>query len=560
MTETGPAAKHEADVRRLLLTRWERRTYAIALGLVFLTAWFSTGSFHPDENAQVVGFAGYKLGALKADAMPWEWHARIRPFLQPALYTFLLKPLVWLGVKNPFTWAWLMRLATGLFSWLSWMHLTRTSLRSYLVEANDEGLGLWRAKAHLWTLPLFGFLPYLMVRTSSETAASAACALAYASAAGGSHETKEKLSKRAALASGVWLALAFEFRFQCAALGIGLVLWLALIRKVGARLLAYVGLGALSVLGLARLIDFWSYGEWVLPPWRYFNENLLQGKASTFGTSPFYGYLYLMPANLFLPTVVLLLLALGRLCIKKPLHPLVFCIVPFVLLHSAIAHKEERFLFPLALLATLLPSAAYGAAVATESKNDAPPKRPLLLGGIQWPLILLSMLPCAVLAVFPVGLRSHPRYTKFVYDNFPSGLQAVSTGDGPILPEPIFRRTPYEITPLSEQTILARIEAGQDVILFTTKPVCPLFLTLNSHSVQCTRIYSEWPAADASWGESAFTKLQLAWPRATWVPTLRFGTLYRLQKATADVAPKQSLERAEPGATDAGPTPAGSNR
>jgi GPI mannosyltransferase 3 len=538
MTEPGPAANNEVDVWRPMLARSERRTYAIALGLVLLTAWYSTGTFHPDENAQVVGFVGYKLGALKADAMPWEWHARIRPFLQPALYTLLLKPLVWLGVQNPFTWTWLMRLATGLFSWFSWMRLTQKSLLGYLAEGNEGGHGLWRAKAHLWTLPLFGFLPYLMVRTSSETAASAACALAYACATSGSHERERKLSQRAALATGVWLALAFEFRFQCAVLGIGLVLWLALIRKVGPRLLAIICLGALGVLGLARLVDFWGYGEWALPPWRYFSENLLQGKASTFGTSPFYGYLYLLPANLFLPTVVLLFVALGRLCFRQPLHPLVFCIVPFVLLHSAIGHKEERFLFPLAILATLLPSAAFGGkASAVEAESSARRKWPLLLGRVQWPLAVLSMLPCAALTVFPLGLRSHPRYTRFVYDNFPSGLRAVSTGDGPIFPEPIFRRTPYEITPMAEEAILAHVAAGQDVVLFTTKPACPLFLTFKSRSVQCTLLYSEWPIADTSWGERSFTKLWLAWPKAAWVPTLRFGTLYRLQSAKSDRTP-----------------------
>ena len=102
----------------------------------------------------------------------------------------------------------------------------------------------------------------------------------------------------------------------------------------------------LSFIG-CLFIDKWFYGNWVLAAYNYFHQNLVEGKASGFGTDPWYQYakkllwgqlLLLGPASL-----------LGYLLfiIRYPKHPLVWVSFPFLLVHSLVAHKEFRFLLPL---------------------------------------------------------------------------------------------------------------------------------------------------------------------------------------------------------------------
>ena len=121
------------------------------------------------------------------------------------------------------------------------------------------------------------------------------------------------------------------------------------VRSPGAR---GVGVAAAVRLGLG-LVDRWGYGAWCFPAWAYLRINLLDRVASArFGTDPFYGYLYLLPANVFAPVVLVFMLALGLTWVRRPKHPVTWATLPYALVASALAHKEERLLFPMILVAT----------------------------------------------------------------------------------------------------------------------------------------------------------------------------------------------------------------
>src|SRR5690348_14361268 len=94
--------------------------------------------------------------------------------------------------------AFILRLTTGLFSLLALTAFARAILAT--IEGEEE------KRAFVRYLPLFGFLPYLFVRTSSETFSAAFFALGLALAIGG------KSASRMAL-SGLFCGLAFESRY-----------------------------------------------------------------------------------------------------------------------------------------------------------------------------------------------------------------------------------------------------------------------------------------------------------------------------------------------------------
>src|SRR5882724_1831666 len=142
-----------------------RQSLLLLAAVTLVTAWFSITFYFPDEHYQVLEFVSYKLGITRSSELPWEFSARIRPWLQPLLYFLIAKPLVLWGVRDMFTIVFLLRLATGLVSVSALALFVRAILPT--IEGEEE------KRAFVRYLPLFGFLPYLFVRTSSETLTAA---------------------------------------------------------------------------------------------------------------------------------------------------------------------------------------------------------------------------------------------------------------------------------------------------------------------------------------------------------------------------------------------------
>ena len=74
------------DLRAIL-----RRSLIILTAVTVITAWFSNTFYFPDEHYQILEFMGHKLGITPASELPWEFEARIRPWLQPFLYYLIAR-------------------------------------------------------------------------------------------------------------------------------------------------------------------------------------------------------------------------------------------------------------------------------------------------------------------------------------------------------------------------------------------------------------------------------------------------------------------------------------
>jgi len=456
-----------------------RRSLLLLAAVTLVTAWFSETFYFPDEHYQVLEFMSYRLGVTGAADLPWEFSARIRPWLQPLLYFLIAKPLFLLGVKDMFTIAFVLRLATGAFSLTALAVFARSVLAT--IEGEEE------KRAFLRYLPLFGFLPYLFVRTSSESFSAAFLALGAGLVMG------DKTAARLALA-GLFCGLAFESRYQTGLLGLGLFVWLGVIGRARfPALTAFLG-GGLVALALGALADRWGYGQWVFPPLGYVDVNLMQGVAAhRFGREPLFAYLYLLPAQIFFAITAILMAAMLAMWLRNPRHPLTWATLPFVLAHMAIAHKEARFLFPMAILAIAFPVLGFSPRL--------PRWRPFFTRvwswRASWPMkavTALSLLGMAYFAFYPFGVRPHMPMARYLYRHWPGTIYNLAE---PFQSYPMFRPAGFRSEQLQTQQQLETLLDKGPVYLMLATPQPPAW-----QGVRVTLLYSEFPLTRFGLGQA----------------------------------------------------------
>ena len=124
----------------------------------------------------------------------------------------------------------------------------------------------------------------------------------------------------------------------------GLIAWLIVMRRIRFSLLICLFIGFVISLGLGFILDHWLYSAWVITPWNYFVQNIINGKAATFGEESPLFYLAILA---FIPLGPLYILGALYVFIAKPNQAITWTLLPFVLAHLIVGHKELRFLVPI---------------------------------------------------------------------------------------------------------------------------------------------------------------------------------------------------------------------
>ncbi len=311
-----------------------RTIYLLSALLFIVAAYFSQGFYHPDEHAQVMEFAGLKLGLTEKANLAWEYGSQMRPAIQPFIVYVTHRFFGWLSIDSPFAIAFILRLFSAALSFLS-IHLL---LKAFIDKINGEKL----KKTFVLLSFLLWFAVYNSVRFSSENLAGHIFIIAFALFIGWGN-----LNARQYFIVGLLLGLSFLFRYQNMFLIAGFLAWILFINKNKFTDILVIGLGLLLAFGVGMLIDRWFYDEWVLSIWKYFEENILKDKMSGFGTSPWYFYFVKIFNEGIPPFSLLYIVPFVLLVIYRPKNPLVWIILPFLAVHFYIGHKELRFLFPL---------------------------------------------------------------------------------------------------------------------------------------------------------------------------------------------------------------------
>lgn len=319
---------------KAILNSSHRNLFFLGLLLALISAYFGIGSHHADEYFQIFEFANYKLGGTQASELAWEFHEKMRPSIQPSITYGFVSTMRSVGVENPWTIAFLLRAITAFLVWLL--------MCNFILEiTKDESKAILHKILIICAFFLW-FSPFLISRFSSENFSALFLVLGVFLI-----EFREVHKKWwGTILVGFIFALSFYVRFQVAFALIGVGLYILFVKKENWKYIGLMLFGFAIGIGLNMLIDKWFYGDWTFSPWEYYRANIIEDAAAGFGVSPFYQYVidsfaYMAPFSL-----VLIPLAIWG-AIKNPKSIYVLMLVPFFLGHSAVGHKEMRFLFPM---------------------------------------------------------------------------------------------------------------------------------------------------------------------------------------------------------------------
>ncbi len=140
---------------------------------------------------------------------------------------------------------------------------------------------------------------------------------------------------------GLFLGFSFMTRFQSLLFFIPLAVILS--RRRGDLMYAVCGL--LVAVLIQGLIDFISWGAFLVSPWNFFVLNILSGRSARWGVKPFTYYLERIPMIVGWSAIVFAVLTL--ISLDSYTSFLWMSIITYVGVFSFVAHKERRFLFPI---------------------------------------------------------------------------------------------------------------------------------------------------------------------------------------------------------------------
>ncbi len=170
-------------------------------------------------------------------------------------------------------------------------------------------------------------------------------------------------SSRRLFAGGALLGLVCVIRVQLAPALILVALWTSWHRP--RERLFKIFAGAAAILSAAGLLDSLTLGYPLASIWRYVLYNVVYGASSTFGVEPWYYYFageFGVWGVAFGPLLFLTLLGARRL-------PLLLAVaVTVIAVHSGIAHKEYRFIYPAIVCLMVLAGIGLAQIVSTANK------------------------------------------------------------------------------------------------------------------------------------------------------------------------------------------------
>jgi phosphatidylinositol glycan class B len=329
----------ETNRSLLDLIRTERKIQVILfLGFLVqvITAITAVGAYHPDQHFAVVEYGMRYLGLPSSAEVLWDFEEKMLPSIKMFLFMGYYKAVSFLGMQDRYHILTLLRVACGL------AHLV---LFSYIVWKQLRGYGHFILLTGLFILHFSWWFPFIRASYSAEMVSSLLFFGAIALFLHGNEKKPVSLVK--GMFIGFILSLAFFARFQIAFAGIGFIIWLIWTQKKSLRSLEFMFLGFLPGLALNTWMDTLYYGELVSTPINYFQANIIEGRAASFGTEPVTFYLAILAVVLLAPLLSPVLLGVSiRGMWKRFKDPYVLCVLVFLLAHFAVSHKEDRFLFP----------------------------------------------------------------------------------------------------------------------------------------------------------------------------------------------------------------------
>ncbi len=410
--------------------------WKIVLALeILIGSYFSIGYHQWDEYFQITEFTAYKLGITPPENLAWEYQSKIRPWIHPSINVAIVKLCEKLKVTNRFFQAFLFRFFAGLLAYLSVLYFLYV-LKNFRTDPDDR-------RNILILFSCTAFLPYLMVRASSEMLSASFLLLGLSSMINlgilpNSAKTTRPYFSASLFITGLFFGFAFDFRYQVGVIAFSTCLWLILfLPTFTQKLLAFFFFsgGVLAAIALGLLIDAWGYGEWVLTPWNYFESNLIKGVAASMGTKPFYSYFYLSANGPLAPLILFLIIINVLFWIRFPRHLMTWITLPFFLLHSVISHKEGRFLYPLVYFSLINfylffnPENDSASRIESKWRQFSLGVRRLFSSKWLLPFFVINFVGLVFLLFSPI--KEEIRFQKYIYNHLPHQTTLYLYGSNP---------------------------------------------------------------------------------------------------------------------------------
>lgn len=401
----------------------------IAFFVYLIISYTSVGYYHPDEHYQVLEFACYKLGKLKYEQLPWEYHYKIRSTFQPWIALGFMKTFGVIGLNNPYTIAFILRVLTA--------SLSLYSIYRFMQIFSEEIAVRFRF-LYFYLSCFLWFLPFINVRFSSETLSAALflLALVHVLRAG------TQVPRSYAIAA-LFCGLAFLCRFQCAFMILGLFLWLIFIRKASAKNIINMLLIGLAVVIFGIIIDSLFYGSLTISAWNYFQENIINDKASHFGIRSAGDYLFDIFRALYFPLGLIVVASLLIYIVRFKTSVITWVMLPLIVIHFIIPHKEVRFLFP---LVNFLPLVIIRGLFEPMSGDPSGTAKSWLTRTLTIVIVFLNAVALLMVTLSPPQ-SGRIRITKYIQDHYAAtNVTLYCTGtDNLFEPHPFIRQSYYEL-------------------------------------------------------------------------------------------------------------------
>lgn len=385
-----------------------------ALAVHIVAAWFSNGYHAVDEHFQVIAFAEAKAGHEPVAGLPWEYAAQVRSALLPAVCMAVFGTARSFGIHDPLVLAFLLRLLTAFLALVAVTVFVRST--RHLVEQRFLA-------AYVLLSYLLWFLPFLHVRFTGETWSGSFLLLAVASL------LAPKGAGRNFAGTGCLLGLAFLCRPPVLAAAAGMWLWLAVVERerIANMMRLLAGFSVVGAAGLA--LDSWFYGTFTVTAANYLRLGMLGTDHGVFLEYPwwyYYAWVFKYAIPLFGAAI---LLAFGALCALRPKHLLTWVLVPFLVFHMLVPHKELRFLYPLADLVILMVVLALQASEQQWPAIFRNLRQGPALAGAVVVAAVVNLGALAVVIFSPAGSGS-TNLCNTINQRFPSGAVRLSYLEG----------------------------------------------------------------------------------------------------------------------------------
>jgi phosphatidylinositol glycan class B len=285
---------------------------------------FLPSLYHADENFQFLEQA-HRL-AFGYGIRPWEFSVGLRSLLLPFLFSkvFALSNYLFADWK---VYILIARALLAALSLTSVIAVYQMGLRAGRTHALFVGI----VAATWFEIVYFSFRPL----TEAIATDFLLIALSLAS------NSDENFSRRRLLAIGLCLSTCLMLRIHLAPGLLIVAYWV--LRRDPWRRLPYFLLGVAPPLVLFGVADYITWGSLFHSYIAAVRSNILEGKAAHFGVSPVYWY-----AARFIQLWAGAILVLTALVVLRWRESKLWILTALVIVavHSLIAHKEDRFVFP----------------------------------------------------------------------------------------------------------------------------------------------------------------------------------------------------------------------